>query len=224
MKKMKKLLSIVAALTVFCSTVLSNSTEVLANTITNSKIEKEYDINDVIENPEQYPNIEIGGPYSLEEMVQIMVDDEDINVEEAIDTLTGGNSNKYSIQTSSEGYLTFREAVKVTSTYSVQVRFYSRMEFGGGPEPTAFLEIRKVTLDREYIGGPKQFDGTVYYNLESSTRLYYEIEGDFWDYGQTTITGGGSIGVKGFGELKGSVTYASNHYSYLSPKQGYFRI
>lgn len=225
MRKTKKRISLIIAITFIYLTVFSTSTEVLASTVSSCRISKNYDINDIIKNPEQYPNIEIEGPYSLEEMAHIMAIDENIKIEEAKDLLTKSDSKSYFSQASEEGYLTFKEAITVTALYSVQVRFYCKMEFyGGGPEPTAFINVSNVTLDRAYIGGPKEFDGEIYYNLESSTRLYYEIEGDFWNYGTTKFTGGGSVGIGVRGKLEGSVEYASSHFRYLSPKQGYFRI
>ncbi len=62
-------------------------------------------------------------------------------------------------------------------------------------------------MDRNYKGISKQFGGTVYTNLEDSNRIYYIVEGDFYNNG--TTMGGGSIKI-GVGEGSSAEFHASN--------------
>ena len=41
----------------------------------------------------------------------------------------------------------------------------------------------------------KQFSGSLYVNLEQADRIFYIINGDFFDNGTTTLSGGLNIGI-----------------------------
>lgn len=210
---MKKILSFLIALTmIFASTgtpsIASNNDVIRAG--------RSIDIIDAFENPEKYENIEIGGPFTHEEILVILQEEENMTLQEAKKTAPEP------IQKSSTGYLTFRETVRYNSAVAVQPRFYCEMRFGG-TSPTAFVSVRNASLKLDAGSIVKQFDGDLYYNLETSTRLYYDLNGSLYNNGSVRITGGGSIRVGGSGKLNLNLSYATNYYGYIQ-KSSRFRI
>lgn len=58
----------------------------------------------------------------------------------------------------------------------------------------------------------KQFSGHVYTNLEASDRIYYSVDGTFYNNGETTVAG--STGANtGLFDVNYSVSYASSYYA-----------
>ena len=60
-------------------------------------------------------------------------------------------------------------------------------------------KILSVVFDRNNAISPyslvKQFDGNVYVNLEANDRIYYSVDGDFYNTGTTSFNGSVSVGV-----------------------------
>lgn len=82
-----------------------------------------------------------------------------------------------------------------------------------------FEYIQTVGLNRMYNGTSKGFAGTVEAKLTSKTKIWWHVNGDFYNNGTTTvsITGGGSaakIGKTVTGNFSISVTHTSDHYRY----------
>lgn len=191
--------------------------------IPTSSLTTSVDIIDVLRNPNKYPNIIIEGPYNKEEIVDIISKNENITQSQVLSQIFSGNKSNIS-SSSNIGYLTFRERVQVTWLYEVEVRFYIECEFyGGGPEPTALLRVIRGSLDRGVSGISKNFEGELFYHLESDTRMYWELNGDFYNNGTTTFSGGGEIGLKESAKIVFNVSYSTDHYKYIR-QDGYFRI
>ena len=68
-------------------------------------------------------------------------------------------------------------------------------------------------MNRVYNGMSKQFAGTVYYNLEDTTHIYYTIDGDFYDNGSTTVGFSASVGVGEAASVTFSCSNTSSHYA-----------
>lgn len=98
--------------------------------------------------------------------------------------------------------------------------------YGEGDKPAfdkaRMSNILNVSFDRSnYLVGTgypksKQFSGEVYVNLEANDRIRYSVNGDFYNNGTTTISGGISIGIGQSGQLNFSVSYTNNHFGYLN--------
>jgi len=115
-------------------------------------------------------------------------------------------------------YTTIEDTVTVTWAYKVRPKFYIKAEGGHG---VYFIrQVLSASLDRSYHGTSKLFSGNLYYNLESRTRLYYRLDGDFYDNGTISISGGGGVGIGQWGSLNFSVSYSTSHYKYIY-KTGY---
>jgi hypothetical protein len=67
---------------------------------------------------------------------------------------------------------------------------------------------------RGYNGLSKQFSGNVYVNLEDANRIFYIVNGDFFNNGTTTWNAGVTIGVGKAANVKFGVSGASNYYQY----------
>lgn len=115
-------------------------------------------------------------------------------------------------------YRTFSSQFTVTSSYKPSVTFYCKTEESGGFR--GIVTILTVQMNRSYNGISKQFGGTVYANLEDPNRIYYIVNGDFYNNGTTTVNGGVNVGVGSSASVKFGVSSSSNHYAYTY-KTGY---
>lgn len=193
---------------VFCSTgILAASAESSSTNILN-----EIDMLSIIEGDLETPEgDEIKGPFTLDEIAKEMATIEGISVKDALQKLSSGNDK---IEPSGvSDYYTYTRSVTVTSTYKPKLVFYCnivRVDI----QPIIFLKIEHASLNRSYNGTSKQFAGHIYYNLENNTRFYYELNGDFYNNGTTTYTGGASVNVGEYDTINFSVSSSSNFYKY----------
>jgi hypothetical protein len=109
-------------------------------------------------------------------------------------------------------YRTISSSFSVTSTYKPSVRFYCQTSEGGGFR--GIVKILNVNLNRAYSGISKQFSGSVYTKLEDPNRIFWIVNGDFYNNGTTSGGGGVDIGVGGAASINFNVSYSSNHYKY----------
>ena len=65
-------------------------------------------------------------------------------------------------------------------------------------------------MNRNDNGLEKQFQGSVYANLENAYTIYYRVDGDFYNAGTTTVSSSGTVGAGGTG-----VTYSVSSSSSL---------
>lgn len=107
-------------------------------------------------------------------------------------------------------YRTISATVPVFSNYQPTAKFYCQTSESGSFH--GIVQILNVTLNRVYNGTAKQFSGTLYTNLEDANTIYWVLNGDFYNFGTTTVQGGGSIGVGGFSTLDFGVSYASSWF------------
>lgn len=112
------------------------------------------------------------------------------------------------------GYV--RKMITVSSSYKPTAMFYTKWQYSqGNPTPDAIVSVLNASLNRSYNDKTKQFSGTLFYHLEAYNKLFFELNGDFYDNGTTTYSGGVSIGISENSSIKFSVTYSSNHYKYI---------
>ena len=115
----------------------------------------------------------------------------------------------------SNAYRSFTARLYVTDEYQPYLDFYCATSEGGH-----FFNINSIysiQLVRSYNGISKQFGGEVNAWLRSSNSIEYYVNGDFFNNGTTTVSGG--IGVNAGLNVKCSATYSvsysSNHYKYF---------
>lgn len=109
-------------------------------------------------------------------------------------------------------YRTVSSQFTVTSTYKPSLTFYCETSEGG--YFWGIVKILDVEMNRSYNGISKQFGGTVYTNLENAGKIYWIVNGDFFNNGTTTGGGGVEIGIGQDATLNFSLSYSSNHYQY----------
>ncbi|WP_051289706.1 hypothetical protein [Paenibacillus massiliensis] len=152
---------------------------------------------------------------TFDEIVKEISDDMDISMNEAITLLkeSSGNSSKSDAQLAATTYRTFSKYLDVSSYYKPQLKFYCQTTEGGGSF-RGIVQILTYQLLREHNGTTKQFSGTLYTNLEHANKIHWIVNGDFFNYGTTTVSGGGAVGLKGFGEMNFTITNEANHFRY----------
>lgn len=181
--------------------IITNFTPLQANasTIESNTIKSSISIND--------ENVVESKILTYDELVNEVVKNEGLSVEDAKKFLgiTGKERN-------GQYYRTYTGEVTVTSTYKPSVVFYCKTSewnnFRG------ILSILNSSLNRSYNGISKQFSGTLYTNLESAASIYYELNGDFYNNGTTSYSGGYEIGVGETSKISFSVSYTSSHFIY----------
>ena len=196
---LKKCISLTLALFVLIGTGNIN----YATSIDNQKVISQIDIHDLKEEE----------LLTYDEMIEVMVND-GISFEEAKKSLEY-NPNIFksnNITPHQLSYTTRYVTLPIKNNYEVQIAFYLTIDSAYGAY--AIHEVNRVSLDRGYSGKAKQFDGELYYNLENNTTIYYELNGDFYNNGETTMSGGGAIKVNDSATLNFSVSYSSNYFAY----------
>lgn len=111
----------------------------------------------------------------------------------------------------------------VTSTYRPAIQLFVWTYNSGSF--TQFIEMEEMDLDRKDIvyDTSKQYQGKLRAEIQSSgTKIWWYINGDFYNNGTTTISGTVSAnGVVWSGE--GSISEESNHFKYWNNDGTYSR-
>ncbi len=100
----------------------------------------------------------------------------------------------------------------VTSTYKPRLQFY--VYTSNWSTYWAIEEIYYITMHREYNGISKVFSGDVTIWNRGNNKIEYDVNGDFYNNGQTSGGINVSIGAGEKGSVGFSVSGASNHYKY----------
>jgi hypothetical protein len=118
-------------------------------------------------------------------------------------------------------YRTVSSQFTVNSLYKPWLKFYCKTSEGGGFY--GLEKILNISMDRNYLGMSKTFGGSVYANLEDGGTIYWIVNGDFYNNGSTSVSGGVDIGLGEFGSINFGASYATSHYAYCY-KTGYFIV
>lgn len=161
-------------------------------------------------------NIVVSDVMTYEEVLLEISRDNNISVENVKDNLLKRSSDikeEISIKASSNTYRTITKRFQVTSVYKPELKFYCRTSEGG--TMWGIKEVININMNRIYNSISKQFTGTIFCNLEDAGTIYYTIDGDFYNFGTTTVDMGGSvsIGVGVSGSTTFSISEASNYYA-----------
>lgn len=168
---------------------------------------------------------------TFDQIVDEMAKNENLTKKEAVDSIissfsqdntsTKARSMSPEMQARSATYRTMSSQFTVKTAYKPTLAFYCQTDESGNFR--AIKKILKVSMNRSYNGISKQFGGSVYTNLEDPNRIYWMVNGDFYNNGTTTVNGSVSISVGGSAEVAFGVSSASNHYSYAY-KTGYYNF
>ncbi|WP_427337682.1 hypothetical protein [Caloranaerobacter sp. DY30410] len=167
---------------------------------------------------------------TFEELVERIAKDNNISKLEATNEIIrnyaknkiGINSlstNNLKALMSNKTYRVISSRFTVTSVYKPSLVFYCETSEGGSF--WGIVKILYVGMNREYNGIVKQFNGTVYSNLENAGRIFWIVNGDFYDKGTTTFSGGVDIGIGESATVKFNLSYSSNYYAYCYEEGSY---
>lgn len=111
--------------------------------------------------------------------------------------------------------MTFDELVATYSEYAniTLEEAYEQMAVNF-PEHNSEVSILSANMNRSYNGTSKQFGGTVYTHLQHANRIFYRVEGDFYNNGITTFNGGVNLSIDNSGSINFGLSNASNHFIY----------
>lgn len=160
-------------------------------------------------------NVIVSEVMSFDELANQMAKDMNISIQESINILLSHSNDDRAMMVAST-YRTFTKRLQVVrGVYEPTINFYCETSEGGGH--MGILSVLNTNLNRIYTDSSnltvtKQFAGTIFVNLEDANTIYYTIDGDFYNIGKTTVSGGGSIGVGEYANLSFSVSYESEHY------------
>lgn len=151
---------------------------------------------------------EISPVMSFYEMVEEIARNNNISTEQVKQELGQVSRTKRSAKT----YRHLTQQFTVTSEYRPTMRFYCETSESGGFR--TIKRIIRVEMIRGYKGLSKQFSGEVFVNLEDPNIIYYSVNGDFYNNGQTTYKAGVDIKLGQKVGVGFSATYATSWYKY----------
>lgn len=169
------------------------------------------DLSELLYQSDNNQDIEIH-KYTAEEYKQVILNDENIPSEVKNNMISEVNQTMKTRV--AYDYWTIYANCKVDTGYTCRPYFYTYSSFFTGGSPKAIIKVQHANIDRNDNGTTKQFSGKLYYNLEASNKLYWDLNGDFYNNGTTALSGGISIGVGENTSVNFSVSYSSNYYNY----------
>ena len=157
------------------------------------------------------PNVKISEPMTFTEMVSSYAEIEGISYEEALAVFPKESSA--SARTPSHRMLSV--TLNVTGSYKPTLNFYCNTSEGGNF--WGITSIYSVQLNRTYGNTSKQFSGTIDVWLRSGYQIEYIVNGDFYNNGTTSASGGIglNIGVGSGAQVSFQISSSSNHYKYF---------
>lgn len=155
--------------------------------------------------------------FTFDELIDEMAKNADITRDEALKRVYPkmNKSSRGEIEPLSRYrmYVTFTRYFKVNNNYSPSVSFYCEVRAVNG-RPANFIKVLDVSMNRRSKGLVKNFDGSIFINLEDSLTLFYRINGNFYNTGTTTVGIGGTVGVGDSASIKFNASHTSNFYDY----------
>ena len=109
----------------------------------------------------------------------------------------------------------------MTPVYSPQVRFYCETSESGGFR--GITKILNAGINAAANGISKSFTGSLYSNLEDPNRIYYCVNGNFYNNGTSSVSAGISVGIGQSASVNLSGGYSTNHFAY-SYKEGHIHF
>ena len=146
------------------------------------------------------------------EMFNTMLED-GYNEKEIYSIIGGDFSNNKEAELKDFSYAILSKTLNVSPNYKPTLKFYIQVD--SSHNANYIYKILKVDMNRDYNSKTKTFAGNIFYNLETNTRIYYSISGDFYNNGSISTTGGGSVGIGEGGNLYFFLAGASSHFKYF---------
>lgn len=152
---------------------------------------------------------------TYDEMVNYYALRNNISFEEAVEELQLSNKSATTRSTNAT-YRTLSVRFNVKDSYSPSIDFYCETsEYGNY---WGILNIYSIQMNRYSNGITKQFSGVIDAWLRSPYQIEYVINGDFYNNGSTTVSGGAGFTAEINQQItvtfNASMAYSSNWYAY----------
>lgn len=179
-----------------------------------------------------------GEAITFDELVKEIAKDNNITKKQALDQIienrtktkakgmTINNSKSREdilMELRADKYRKYYQTLDVARYYKPQLKFYCKVsEY---EHYRGIKEILNVTMIRSYNSTSRQFGGSVYVYLENPAKIYWDVNGDFYHNGTTSVQGGGSVGISvgASATVDFNASYATNHYLYYE-EDGYYKL
>lgn len=112
----------------------------------------------------------------------------------------------------SSTYRVFIDTLDVTKDFKPQVKFYCQVDESS--DTHAIKKIVNVELNRHQNNHPKAFHGQMFINVENPNRIYYSINGEFYEGGSTSYESGLNIGTHQPTRIQFESSTSVNSYQY----------
>lgn len=160
------------------------------------------------------PDISVSDVMTFSEMVERYADNAGITYQEALEMFP---NRPTAHSTNDIYYRVFTAGLNVSDEYKPHLEFYCETAEGGSFRN--INSIYSVQLVRSYNGISKQFGGDIEVWLRNTYSIEYVVNGDFYNNGTTTVTGGAGVEI-GLAEsakltFSASMATSSNHYTYF---------
>lgn len=207
MKKMLSLIIAIAMVAMLATTAFASP----KNEVTD--YDGVIDVCDALRHPEKYSDVEVVTYNNRSEFLDAVFGDENLSDSQKAKIKEYVNSSPEP-RAWTDMYLTFRVNVKVTSMYTVQLRFYTKCKaLEGAPNPEEFVEVIDSSLKRDLNPNiVKQFKGRLVTHLETAKRLHWILDGDFFNDGTTTWTDGFKITIGESFVIDYTTQHSTDHY------------
>lgn len=152
---------------------------------------------------------------TFDKVVRDLAEEHDISIQQATQQVISATEqnpqSRSEVSPYAATYRTISQGITVTSTYKPQIKYYCQTSEGGGSF-RGILKIMDVSINRIYGGVSKQFSGKVYTNLENANRIFWRMDGDFFNNGTMSYNGGVEIKVGQSVTVSFGLSGSSNHY------------
>ncbi len=150
----------------------------------------------------------------FDELVQEYAENEKMSKDEAINVLVQSLHSDEERELSDRRNKTYRRISKrifINCWYRPSINFYCESD-----EKSEGYTIKKIIssgINSEYYKKYKPFAGSIYANLENPNKIYWVLNGDFFDKGIRTV--GDMTVSESSSEIEYAVRYSLAHYAYI---------
>ena len=149
---------------------------------------------------------------TYDQMIEQLTNDLQLSSTKARQKLESSDKIVHTVTRNRATFRVLSHTVMVNKAYKPTMRFYCETSESG--HFRAIKRIIAINLVREDQEVAKAFSGTVYVNLEEANRIYYIVNGDFFNQGTTSWQIGSTSGVDSALDLRFTTKDAESHYQY----------
>lgn len=152
---------------------------------------------------------------TFDEIVSLIAEENGISERDAQEAVVGDdvpNLNKAIAKagSSDDTYRTLTNQFTVDSYYKPSMRFYCKTSESGNFH--GIIKILNIDMSRSYNNLSYVYAGSSYTKLENASTIHYQLDGDFYYNGTTTVNGGVDIGIGKGASINFGGSYTTNHY------------